>query len=732
MGLLGSNYGMKKVGPPVEMGPNSDLEKRFLRDYMRSKNAFAKLREQWRTYFRAYNNDPFEPGVKDAMAKQDRVMVSFNYCLSTINTLIGQDQADRKEARFEGVDGDFSDSFIGELLTDLVRHLYQKAKGHRKESDAQLDQLISGYGWMEVYMDSTSFPFSLKTRHVNCFDIYVDPSYRESNCGDARYIIHSSQWSLEDAIARWPQHETDLRGAVSAGSSDRGPFPKVSRGDAIGYGPGPSDTQYQSDDNDRSLEISHYQYRKMAPWVAFQDPATGEDKELPLKDFRDMHKDASMVEDPTTGGTAADAITEMVEFQREEIYSCWFAGLEENFCLLLEGPKRLEDDLFTYRCATGYRARNDETGGTHHFGLMALIYEPQLWSAKTLSSIIDFLSIQSKGGGFYNPEALLNWADFQATASTPGKWHALAPGANPAVDIIPNNPMQWPTALEKLLDYAMSAPQRTANISDYDKGTAQSERSNVLISNLQQHSQMVLNPLMDPLSEMRVGVALLFAKFAQRYVPPAIIDRILGAKKCEGVTFQYQVDPATGAQVEAPIMIPDEKAQPQIDPATGQPAVDPATGQPMPAMRPIRPSDLIRNADVTNFDVAIDLGSASVTSKQAFMQSMMQTDFAGKLAEMGVLQKFLPLMVKNWPGIPANEAKKLSKELEEDAQAMRVQQNANAILQAIQVMPPDQQMALAQQIGALIQQTQQQQPPAEGGGAPPSGPPAANEGGAPQ
>jgi len=711
---------MKKVGPPVEMGPQSDITKRFIRDYLRSKNAFSKQRETWRRYFRAYNNDPFDEGVKDAMAKTDRVLVSFNYCLSTINTLIGQDQADRKEARFEGVDGDFSDTFVGELLTDLVRHLYQKAKGHRKESDAQLDQLITGYGWMEVYMDSTSFPFSLKARHVNCFDMYVDPNYRESNCGDARYIIHSCAWTLEDAIARWPKHESDLRASVSAGSSNVGPFPKVARGDALGYGPGPSDTQYQSDDTDRSIEISEYQYRKLAPWVAFQDPATGEDKELPLEEFRKLHKDAAMVADPTTGGVAADAIGETVEFQREEIYSCWFAGLEENFCLLLEGPKRLEDDLFTYRCATGYRARNEDTGTTFHFGLMSLIYEPQLWSAKTLSSIIDFLSIQSKGGGFYDPEALLNWADFQATASTPGKWHALAPGANADVQIRPNPPMQWPSALEKLLDYAMSAPQRTANISDYDKGTAQSERSNVLISNLQQHSQMVLNPLMDPLSEMRVGVALLFAKYAQRYVPATIIDRILGAKKMEGITFNYQMDPQTGAQVEVPVMVPDPKAP--MDPMTGQ-----------PGMRPIRPSDLIKQADVTDFDVAIDLGSASVTSKQAFMQSMMQTDFAGKLAEMGVLQRFLPLMVKNWPGIPANDAKKLSKELEEDAAAMRVQQNAQTILQAIQVMPPEQQIAVAQQIGALIQQTQQQQqPPADGGGAPPSGPPAANEGGEPQ
>jgi hypothetical protein len=705
----------KKVGPPEENrggigGNQDDLVRRFVRDYARSKNAFAKRREIWKKYFRAYAEDPFDPGVKEAMAEQDRVMATFNYCLSTINTLIGQDQADRKEARFEGVDGDTSDTFTGELFTDLIRHLYQKAKGHRKESDAQLDQLLSGYGWLEVYMDSTSFPFSLKVRHVDVFDVYPDPNYKEANCLDGRYVIVTEKWSLEDAIARWPKHADRLQSAQAQSSDSGTPFPKKSRGDALGYGPGPQDTHYADSQDEPRISVSDYQYRKLAPWVAFTDPTTGKSSELPKKDFDNLLEQLSQIEDPITGSTAADKVGEAVEFQREEIYRVWLAGLEGASAFILEGPKRIEDTMFTHRCATGYRARDGETGLTYHFGLMALIYEPQLWSSKTLSTIIDFLSIQAKGGGFFRPSALLDPVGFQDGGATLGKWHALADGADPKLDIIPNAPMQWPTAMEKLMDIAMRAPQLTANISEYDKGTAVSERSNVLISNLQQHSQMVLNPLMDPLSEMRVGVALLFAKFAQRYVPASTMDRILGGKKCEGVTFEYETDPSGLQKIEVPILIQDPESQ-----------GDPAAMPPIPAgMRPTRPSDIIKKADVTDFDVAIDLGSASVTSKQAFMQTMMQTAFGKTLAELGVLDRFLPLMVKNWPGIPANDAKKLSKELEADAQARRAQQNAGAILEAIQVMPPDQQMALAQQLAPLFQQmaAQQQQQQA---GAPPQG-----------
>lgn len=714
MGLLTG----RKVGPPQGSSKPGELEKRFIRDYSKSKATFSVDREVWKRFFRAYAGNPFDEGVKEALNSQDRILTSFNYCLSTINTLIGQDQADRKEARFEGVDGNFGDSFLGELFTDLVRHLYQKAKGHRKESDAQLDQLITGYGWIEVYMDSTSFPFSLKVRHADVFDIYVDPNYRESNCADARYIIHTKSWPLEEAIARWPQHEDALYSAVAAGSDDRGPHPRVARGDNYGYGPGPNDTNYRAEEGEELVQVSDYQYKKLAPWVAFQDPNTGEERELPAADFKELMKELALEVNPETGETLAEGIGESVEFQREEIYRCWFAGLETTTCLLLEGPKIIEDGMFTYRCATGYRARREENGLAMHFGLMALIYEPQLWSAKALSSMLDMIAVQMKGGGFYNPQALLDPAKFQNDAGIPGKWHALALNANPQLDIIPNQPVQFPAAYERIMDIAVSAPQKTANISDYDKGTAQSERSNVLISNLQQHSQMVLNPLMDPLSEMRVGVALLFAKFAQRYIPAKLIDRILGDKKCEGITFEYELD-EMGFQQEVPIMVPDPKVP--VDPMTGQ------GGQ-----RPIRPSDLIRNADVTDFDVAIDLGSASVTSKQAFMQTLMQTAFAQTLADLGVLDRFLPLMVKNWPGLPANDAKKLSRELEADSAAKRAQQNAGAILQAIQAMPPDQQMALAQQLAPMLQQVQAQQqaPPAEGQ-APPAEPQVI-EGGAPQ
>jgi hypothetical protein len=689
----------RSVGIPTEEvkdagkgSRNSDrtLLKQFTSDFRMSNSAFAQRREDWKKYVRAYRGKPFDDAVVKALSDTDRVLSNFNFSLSTINALIGQDQADRKEARFVGVDKSEADSFGGELMTDLVRHLFLRARGHRHLSRTQLDQLLTGYGWIEVFIDTTKFPFQISARHVDTFKMYVDPRYQADNCGDARYVIHKSSWYVDDVVARWPNKAAEIRGLLARGTGGDTPNPRRATGDWRGYAKGPSDTNFRGRDDKDRIEVSNYQFKFQEPWVAFQDPQTGEEKKLPKDEFDKLVKELVLIPNPETGGNAADLIAgKEVSYVQESVYSCWIAGTDDETAVVLEEPKIVTGNLFTYRCATAYAGYDEEKGQVFHFGLMAMIYDPQLWITKSFSAMIDFIAVQSKGGGFYKQTALVNPASFERDRAKPGAWIPLNQEADMKNDIMPNAPMQFPAVYERILEFAINAIPRLTTVTDAVKGTMTSERSNVLISNLQQHSQMVLNPLFDPMSQLQIDLSVLIARFAQEYLPPATIDRILGDRQCENVTFTKQTNPMTGQQEEIPTLVPDEM---------GEPMPDPTTGEMIPAQRPIRPSDIIRNIDLLDYDVDVDLGSASATSKQAFTSAMMQTAFPKVLQDAGLLDRFMPTIVKNWPGLPASDAKKLSDELEADIQARRALENGQAVLQAIQAMPPDQQLALMQQL----------------------------------
>jgi hypothetical protein len=685
----------------------SEIVKQYCGDFQKSDDAFSEHRERWKRYQRAYAGEPFDKAVTKKIRETDRVISNFNFALSTINALIGQEQADRKEAQFSGIDKSPADAFAGELFTDLVRHLFLRAKGHRQLSRAQLDQLTTGYGWLSVFMDATVFPFRPAVRHVDVFKIWPDPDYEEDNCHDGRYVIHKTQWDIEDAVARWPKSKSDLETLYDAGQGKSGQTgaPKLSRGDWLGYSKGPSDTHFRGRSNERKVSISRYEYRESEPWVAFENPENDKEERMPQKQYDELLKKIGGQPSPKVPGKTVFETIQAVTYLQMQPYGCWIAGTAEENSIVLEPPKRIADEMFTYRCATGYAARDENSERVYHFGLMSLIYEPQLWTTKTISAIIDFISKQQKGGGFYKKSALSNARAFPNDTARPGAWIEVTETAIIGVDIVPNPPPQWPQAYEKLLDFCINAQPKLTNVTDADKGTMTGERSNVLISNLQQHSQIVLNPLIEPLGQLQLDVSMLLAKFSQHYVANANIDRILGERECEGVTYIAQPDPMTGVEQKIPLMV----AGP-IDPMTGQ-----------PTQRPVLPSDIVKKADLLDFDVEIDLGSASVTSKQAFISTMMQTAFGKTLNEMGVLDRFLPIIVESWPGIPANKAKKLAAELEADSQARRAMQNPQALMQAIAAMAPEQQVQLAQQMGALLQQQGIQPPQPPPMQAPPAG-----------
>lgn len=699
---------LSRIGPdgPPETGTDEETIKRFERHFIASRNSFASWRTKSKRFYDTYAGDPWPIGARQELTRTGRPVTTFNYSLSTLNAIVGQYQADRKEARFQGWhesndDDSARDQFIGDLHTQLVRKLMDHCQGHREISTTQLDQLITGYGWGEGKVDTGKWPFWVVEEHVDCMEMHPDPEYTKDNVGDGRYLIRERRWAIDDVKAKWPAKSEKVtpRKADWKQTFVRQVFGR-------GYRTGPTNVSSpESSKPEDEVVVFDYQWRQKEKWVVFDDPALDQKRTMSLKAF------SKYTDDPETGLYAqVDEIgerlypdeIEYVEYMRDAYYRCYLAeGGDRSGYIMLQEPKRILEDRFTYVCATAFRSKESRTGRTKHFGLMELIFEPQMWSAKTLTMIIEMLGRAAKGGGFVRVSALANPDDFIKNQAKPGMFWAVNDTVDKLSDVVyERNAIQWPHALEKLLNIATEGIPYLTAVTDWVKGTATTERSNVLISNLQQQSMTVLNPIMDPLARYTIEMSTLMAKMAINYMAPETINKIVGRPKLEGVTYELVMNEETGEEIEQPKMVNDENAP---------------DGQ-----RPITSYDLLKDSDALDYHVVVDLGTASTTAKQAIWQLFTQTALLQELLAdpRFPAEKFLPFLIRNMPLLPAEQSKELAGEVQEELEMNKKMQTIDGIVEAFLSMDPEAQQEVISAVQQQMQSGAAQQPLDQG--APPS------------
>lgn len=648
----------------------------------------------------AYAGDPLPEEAREQMTKEGRPFANFNHALGTINAVLGGDMDDRKEARFEGVDGDFVDDFLGEALTKVVRHTYVKGSVHRQESMAYLDLLVTGYGWMNAYVDVGRVPLFIKGEYVDATEMHFDPNAKQNNLADARWVCRERRVPLTDAIAMWPEKEEELEGVSSRMSSEgRGIEPRATRDERVSSGGGDTDPFLDED----YVHVFDYQYKVKEAWYWYRDPITETRREIRAGEWQAKLKELQSRTNPMDGSPLVRRI-EAVRYTRDCVYRCLRAGTPGASTIELEEPKRIEEDMFTYRCATGFRRRERLQGRWAWFGLMDVIYEPQLWASKALSSGIEFIARGVKDAIGINAEFIEDPKDFVANSTKPGYRFLLKPGFNKDQHLVELARPSFPQGYETIFRIAMEAVPSTSNVTDYTKGTARQERSNVLVSNLQSHAEAVLNPIADPLTQLRTEMAQLVGKMCIRYMAPEDFNKIVGDMQLEGLTHDQAVDPNTQQPMTDPMT-----GEPVLQPKTivdtdddGNPITDEATGEPIE--RPVTIHDLLKDRELFDFHVEVDLGQASPTAKHAVWALFSDHDLLGKFAEdQDTKGLVIPFMFRNLPGFPASSAKQFAEKLEKKYQQMEMQGTVQGIMQGAQNLPPDQLVQVAQAVGQMAQ-----------------------------
>ena len=136
--------------------------------------------------------------------EQGRPVITFNRMGPYFDAISGYEINNRQEIKFKPRTVD--DTGQTDILNAAVKWVLNQTDAQDEESDAFMDTLVSGYGWMATYMDYETDPDGkICMQRVDPLEMYSDPWARKKNLSDATYI-QRIQWKtkreIKDKIGR--------------------------------------------------------------------------------------------------------------------------------------------------------------------------------------------------------------------------------------------------------------------------------------------------------------------------------------------------------------------------------------------------------------------------------------------------------------------------------------------------------------------------------------------------
>lgn len=725
---------MSKANNVPSLGEDLDKDRilsMFREDLSNSKAWFDPIREKSKQLYALYFGDKEEFLEKDDrryMQSIRRFYASIPLAKGRIDAVVGADMSDRKEAVFRGTSFDDVDQVVAEWQTELNRQEMNSTNSWRTQTQVLQDLLVTGYGFAEVFIDLSRNPMRIPERAVQWWEMHPDPDAVEPCLEDARFWLREAGWHLEQAQSQWKDHKEDLESMVNA----RGSGGKSLNLAAKARGTGGSAPTSVSGGKHGKVEIFDYVYKRYVPQIIWVDPLTGEEQdtkeaeyEAAVKaqedEFEALVEQFSLanqayglsLQDPEViaSGVVPEApqapeppepIEVVSRYTTERWYRCHIAGgINGKAEILLDGPTELPlKSGPPYKCATGFGFKDFDERRVRFFGLMHLLWDVQLYFNKAMAIHIETLGRQSKGGGFVERSAIIGNKDkFVKDQAIVGHWSVMEDGSVSGNAIREKQVGQGHTGMERLMQTLSALFPQASGVSDAMSGQLKSERSNVLISNLQSQGYIALQPILDQMTTYRTSVARCRAEIIRAHYSPEQINRTLGEQDPEamiGVLYESaDFDPAQGMIVPKPI-------------------TNPETGM------PLTPGDVIKAIDPLSYDITVDVGQASPTTKQLVWQIFEQGNLQAlieALQQAGLDTTAFATYVMECLPIPGTKTRALIDDIEKQKRQKKMMAAPQGIVQAAIEQGAEGAQSIIEQITQALQAQQpkgqeQPQPPA--------------------
>lgn len=484
---------------PSDMDP-ADLAAYVDNEVTLDHDAAGRFREEAREAYEFVVGRQWSPDDEATLREQQRPPVTFNRTAPMIDAIAGAQVNNRQEIKLLPRSGD--DGGKSELLGGVLKWVRDQCDAEDEESEAFVDAVITGMGWLETRMCYDDDPAGrIVVERRDPFEMGWDRSARKRNLADANHMWSRQKFSPEYIATKWPNFVTGA--LASRGEDPDAPRRKVVNPTRDQYADG---EEHPTDDTD-DITVTHFQWCERRPVYRALNPATQQ-----IETFSQAEWDALGEKD----AEGRDALQHVMQSEKKwwQVFVSGGEIADLSECPDPRGP--------TFKCITGRRDRNKRM----FYGVVRAVIDPQRWANKWLSQSLHIINTSAKSGWIYEDGAIEDARKFEESIAKAGANVKVAAGALTGGRIREKVPPPFPQAFDRLLQFAITSIPDVTGINRELLGTVDREQAGILEAQRKQASQAVLAPLFDSLRRYYKDEGRLLLVFIQKYVPPDQMIRI--------------------------------------------------------------------------------------------------------------------------------------------------------------------------------------------------------------
>jgi hypothetical protein len=461
---------------------------------------------------------------KDILAEERRPALTLNIVKSHIDLVKGlnEDIKKRYVAQPVGVE----DSFLCEVINNVVYWLYQKNDFESEEDTAYESALISGRGWIAMDYDINENNMSeikLTMRNIPVHEVRYDPASRKNDLSDASYIIHDKWLSLEDFVIKYPKFESKAREAFDVNvwptyqlldnlTPESGEFLNHDINDESDYSD-PLDVSY-FDSKKKQMRVCHMEYWKYVKKYHVYGVQNGklQPVNIPWKEFQAGYEKAFP-------GRPLRYETSTVK----EVWWLQFCGEE----ILYHGKSPIKYPGFSIVPCFLFGDVSRRKG--YHYGMVELMKDPQREINKRTSQTLNLFNQQVQPGVYAEARAFANIDQAEQSLREAGSLTILQDGAIGQQRFMERTVPAFPSAVLQMGEYAREMIRHITGINPDLLGmNDKRQEAGIVVQLRQQQGMSILKPVFKAYNTMKEEVFKRLVAIVMTHLPSDQIMKILG------------------------------------------------------------------------------------------------------------------------------------------------------------------------------------------------------------
>lgn len=461
--------------------------------YTRARDAGHKdYIEEAQTFDAFYFGDQWKQTDLQALQEAGRPALTINQILPAINTVLGEQAANRAELRFKPRRRE--DKERAALLEKLVRYILDDNQYDWKESEVFADGIIRDRGFFDVRMNFDDHAFGeIEINVESSDDIIPDPDGDKYDPDTWHEVFKTSWVSLDEIEATYGKEKADKVRAqvISRDNLDHDAYRfRATFGDSTSV----PDDAAERDKTLRSVRLIERQYKKLHRTKVFVTP-TGDIREVP-----------DSWEDERVEAYAQEQGYQIIEQNRLKVR--WTVSAGDDVVL--------HDDWSPYSRFTivpffPYYRRG------RPFGMVRNLISPQEQLNKLSSQELHIINTTANSGWVVEEGSLadgMDVDDLEREGAKTGLVIRYNPQTTPPQKIQPN---QIPTGVDRLSQKSQIFMRDISGIHMAMQGGASAEMSGRALQAQISRGQVQVQKPLDNLARTRYFIARLILEMVQTY-----------------------------------------------------------------------------------------------------------------------------------------------------------------------------------------------------------------------